>query len=1512
MAELNAVSLYVELSAAIGEQQARCLQQSVKWAAEQLVGLPEAAFEAGAQQAAEAAARSCQPAHPRLLQGRSYFELKEYQRAAHVLAGLDSPVAVFLRCYALYLAGERRKEEERIEASGPLGSAVTANPHLDQVAAELEAAAAAGLLAGDGYALYLQALLEIERDHKPWARQLLVQSLNACPCHWGAWQAVAGLALPPHWARHFFLASLCLELQHNAEALSRLQVINQAQALYEDLLARDPARLAGMDTYSNILFVKEAFAPLSHLAHRLAGSDKYTPEACCVIGNYHSLKVTGPAGAVHVSVHSRREPQCVEPSSGPAHRLAAAAADVSTACCAVDEWAKLPDPGNVTPSWASRRVRAALHVESLSVGTNGRACCRSQLQHCIRVSGAARLRPCAAGPALPLHLWPPRAPPHPALAAMLCTRALTHPTLQGQHERAVEYFRRALRLSRTYLSAWTLMGHEYVEMKNAPAAIDAYRSAVALNPRDYRAWYGLGQTYELLSMPFYALHYYRRAALLRPSDPRMWCALGHCYESDGLRMPGLAVRCYRRAVAHGDREGIGLAKLAKLHEAQGERATAAHYYALNLARLDAERVQGGDVTEALLFLAEYTKDMGMLAEAEQYCQRLMDVGGPANMRAKAILRELRSSSSSAAAAAAAAQAAGFGRAAGAGGSRGRAVLGARRVLGEASAGAAAAGDGGSSWLSHDAAAGAGAAAAGTPVGGGGRAPAATPLAQRLQFMQAAGAAGAGYASPAAGNTPGNFSIAMDEEDDEDDDDGQLLADMDQVTPAEAGGGWTDHSIFLPQPQMDTPAGAFAGAMAAAGGFGGAAAAAAAPGATPSDADMDTITPSPFSFPSAAGPPRIAPPAAARAAAAAGPGRGAAGPAATGRGLGFTPGVTPEAAAALNGTAADSAAAGNAAWRGNLMQLLGSDFAQQTAAAAGGRFRAQPAPPGNELCERLAFYGLQTNMGLYLKKELGYPADTASQLLQVWKATVYLTPLLGGYLADAVMGRFWVILVFSIIYFVGMLGITMVNLLPQIKPSRDAAPLAGLATTQAVFWVFMYLTALGSGGIKPCVSSFGGDQFRESSARERGWRSSFFNWFYFSINIGDAAADVCLQVASTVVVGVQESKGYGVGFGIPTIAFGVAIAMFVTGAAGNLYVRVPPEGSPFTRIGRVLKGAFTKRHLSLPHDAAQLHDPEPGTEGALPYSMAHTMRMRQVMTATCCCRLTHDAKCLDKAAIKSETGHQVTLTEVEESKALFGILPLFLCICIYQMTYDPIFTLLPYPGDAMDRRMGATQVPASSISFANTFGVLFTVVFYDLLLVPLMNRLRRPISLTCRIGLGFGIQVLALVSAALIEMARYRVVRQSGLVDRFLDAGPEADPLDPLFTQPMSIWWQAIPYFLLGVSEVFTNIGCMELFYTQVSEGMRSLGASVYLLTVAVGTYLASGLNVMVAAASPHDTWVSNNPLFGHYDWYFWLNAAILVAGLALYIIVARTCGYADTSAAAHRKAQAGDEATKAA
>lgn len=102
-------------------------------------------------------------------------------------------------------------------------------------------------------------------------------------------------------------------------------------------------------------------------------------------------------------------------------------------------------------------------------------------------------------------------------------------SLKSEHEKAVMYFRRALTLDRSFLSAWTLMGHEYIEMKNTHAAIESYRRAVDVNRKDYRAWYGLGQAYEVLDMSFYALFYYQRAAALRPYDPKMWQAVGTCY-----------------------------------------------------------------------------------------------------------------------------------------------------------------------------------------------------------------------------------------------------------------------------------------------------------------------------------------------------------------------------------------------------------------------------------------------------------------------------------------------------------------------------------------------------------------------------------------------------------------------------------------------------------------------------------------------------------------------------------------------------------------------------------------------------------------------------------------------------------------------------------------------------------------------------------------------------------------------------------------------------------------------
>ncbi|KAA8910448.1 anaphase promoting complex subunit 8 [Sphaerosporella brunnea] len=119
-------------------------------------------------------------------------------------------------------------------------------------------------------------------------------------------------------------------------------------------------------------------------------------------------------------------------------------------------------------------------------------------------------------------------------------------SLKSEHEKAVMYFRRALTLDRTFLSAWTLMGHEYVEMKNTHAAIEAYRRAVDVNRKDYRAWYGLGLSYEVLEMHYYALYYFQRAAALRPYDSQMWQAMGQCF--DRMNRPTEAIKSYKRAL----------------------------------------------------------------------------------------------------------------------------------------------------------------------------------------------------------------------------------------------------------------------------------------------------------------------------------------------------------------------------------------------------------------------------------------------------------------------------------------------------------------------------------------------------------------------------------------------------------------------------------------------------------------------------------------------------------------------------------------------------------------------------------------------------------------------------------------------------------------------------------------------------------------------------------------------------------------------------------------------------
>lgn len=132
----------------------------------------------------------------------------------------------------------------------------------------------------------------------------------------------------------------------------------------------------------------------------------------------------------------------------------------------------------------------------------------------------------------------------------------------------------------------------------------------------------------------------------------------------------------------------------------------------------------------------------------------------------------------------------------------------------------------------------------------------------------------------------------------------------------------------------------------------------------------------------------------------------------------------------------------------------------------------------------------------------------------------------------------------------------------------------------MLFVALYLIALGTGGIKPCVSSFGADQFDENDLNEKKRKASFFNWFYFSINIG-------ALIASSVLVWIQTNVGWSWGFGIPAVFMAIAVVSFFSGTL--LYRHQKPGGSPLTRIIQVIVASFRKYNVIVPADDSLLYE-----------------------------------------------------------------------------------------------------------------------------------------------------------------------------------------------------------------------------------------------------------------------------------------------------------------------------------
>ena len=165
---------------------------------------------------------------------------------------------------------------------------------------------------------------------------------------------------------------------------------------------------------------------------------------------------------------------------------------------------------------------------------------------------------------------------------------------------------------------------------------------------------------------------------------------------------------------------------------------------------------------------------------------------------------------------------------------------------------------------------------------------------------------------------------------------------------------------------------------------------------------------------------------------------------------------------------------------------------------------------------------------------------------------------------------------------GMAALTLSASVPSFMPPQCIGSICPQPTLPQylVYFVGLYMIALGAGGIKPCVSSFGADQFDDTDPVEKRKKGAFFNWFYFCINIGSL-------ISGTVLIWVQENYGYGIGFGIPTFFIALAIGSFFIGS--EIYRFQIPGGSPLTRACQVIVAATRKRKADSPVDSSLLYE-----------------------------------------------------------------------------------------------------------------------------------------------------------------------------------------------------------------------------------------------------------------------------------------------------------------------------------
>lgn len=508
--------------------------------------------------------------------------------------------------------------------------------------------------------------------------------------------------------------------------------------------------------------------------------------------------------------------------------------------------------------------------------------------------------------------------------------------------------------------------------------------------------------------------------------------------------------------------------------------------------------------------------------------------------------------------------------------------------------------------------------------------------------------------------------------------------------------------------------------------------------------------------------------------------------------------------------------------------------------------------GTELAERICVMGISMNLVTYLVGVLNLPSADSATIVTNVMGTLNLLGLLGGFIADAKLGRYVTVAISAIIAALGVCLLTVATTIPSMRPpvcssvrKQHHECIQASGKQLALLFAALYTVAVGGGGIKSNVSGFGSDQFDTTDPKEERRMVFFFNRFYFFISIGSLFSVV-------VLVYVQDNIGRGWGYGISAGTMVIAVAVLLCGTPFYRFKR--PQGSPLTVIWRVLFLAWKKRSLPDPSQPSFLN-------GYLEAKVPHTQKFRFL----------DKAAILDENCSKEENRENPwivsTVTQVEEVKMVIKLLPIWSTCILFWTIYSQMNTFTIEQATFMNRKVGSLVVPAGSLSAFLIITILLFTSLNEKLTVPLARKLTDNVQgLTSlqRVGIGLVFSSVAMAVAAIVEKERRANAVKNNTISAF---------------------WLVPQFFLVGAGEAFAYVGQLEFFIREAPERMKSMSTGLFLSTLSMG-YFVSSLLVAIVDKASKKRWLRSNLNKGRLDYFYWLLAVLGLLNFILFLVLA--------------------------